>query len=50
VLVEFDGVPVATIYDFTHALRSKRPGDTVTVVVVRGGERVTAEVTLGRRQ
>jgi hypothetical protein len=50
VLVEFDGAPVATIYDFTHALRNKRPGDTVTVVVVRSGERVTAEVTLGRRQ
>jgi hypothetical protein len=50
VLIEFDGAPVTTLYDFTHALRNKRAGETVTVVVRRDGTPVTAEVTLGARR
>jgi hypothetical protein len=50
VLVKFDGKPVTTVQDFTLALREKRPGDVVTVIVLRDGEEVTATVKLGVRQ
>ena len=49
VLVEFDGAPVGNLYDFTYALRSKKPGDRVVVKVLRGVETVSATVTLGQR-
>ena len=49
VLVQFDGRPVTTIHDFTQALREKRAGDIVRVVVLRQGQEVAAEVTLGVR-
>jgi hypothetical protein len=50
VLVRFDGAEIATIHDFTFALRNHKPGDTVKVVVVRDGAEVEAEVTLATRQ
>jgi serine protease Do len=50
ILVEFEGKPIGNLYDFTYALRSKKPGDVVTVKVLRGGETVEAKVTLGQRK
>lgn len=50
VLIEFDGQAVDNLYDFTYALRSKRPGDVVKVKVLRDGETVEAEVKLSRRR
>ena len=49
VVVEFGGVPVTDLYTYTDALRSRKPGDRVTLVVVRGTERLTLTATLGRR-
>ena len=55
VVVELDGKPVTDLYTYTEALYARAPGDTVAVVVLRGGangaapERVRAQVTLGRR-
>ncbi len=49
ILIEFDGKPVANLQDYTYLLRSKKPGDVVAVKVLRGGQTVSAEVTLGRR-
>ena len=49
VIVEFDGTPVKDLYEYSDALYSKRPGDVVTVVVLRKGERVTLKATLGER-
>ena len=46
VIVSFDGVPVRTSDDFVAAVRAQRPGDTVTVVVDRGGESLTLSPTL----
>jgi len=48
-MVEFDGKPIKTLYDFTFALREKRPGDEVEVKVVRGGDPLTVRVTLTTR-
>ncbi len=50
ILVEFDGKPIANLYDFTYALRSKKPGDRVEVKVLRGAETVTASVLLRQRK
>lgn len=49
VIVEFGGVKVTDLYTYTDALYSKKPGDKVKIVVMRNGERLTLEVTLGKR-
>jgi len=50
VMVEFDGKPIQNLYDFTYALRAKKPGDEVEVKVLRNGAEVTARVALTKRQ
>jgi len=50
VMVEFDGKPIQNLYDFTYALRAKKPGDQVRVKVLRGSEPVEATVELTKRQ
>jgi len=49
VIVAFDGKPVSTTAELQSAVDSLRPGDEVTVTVLRGGKRVTLDVTLGTR-
>jgi hypothetical protein len=49
VIVEFAGRPVKDLYDFSDALYSHKPGDTVSVVVLRNGDRKQFRVRLGRR-
>lgn len=49
VMIAFDGKAIATLYDFTFALREKQPGDRVEVTVVRDGREITATVELGNR-
>jgi len=46
-LVGLAGHPIGDIYDFMFVLRQAKPGETVKAVVMRGGERVTLEVTFG---
>lgn len=47
VVVEFDGTRIATNDQLTREVRSRAPGDTVTVTVERQGRRRSFEVTLG---
>jgi len=49
VLVEMAGTRIENLYDMTFALQDHKPGETVDVVVLRGGERVTLRATLGSR-
>ena len=49
VVVEFAGRPVKDLYDFSDALYSHKPGDTVSVVVLRNGDRKQFTVHLGKR-
>jgi hypothetical protein len=49
VIVRFAGREVRDLYQYSDALYSKKPGDVVEVVVLRGGERLTLTATLGRR-
>jgi hypothetical protein len=49
VIVEFGGLRVADLYQFTDALQAHAPGDTVRVVIRRNGEQLAVTATLGRR-
>ena len=49
VIVEFDGRAVTSPTALQSAVDARRPGETVPIVVVRGGDRQTIEVTLDVR-
>ncbi len=49
VIIFFDGVEVQSLADLSAQVRAHRPGDTVQVVLLRDGEEMTLEVTLGVR-
>lgn len=49
VVVEFGGRAVTNLYDYSDALYSHHPGDTVSVIVIRNGERKQLTVRLGKR-
>ena len=49
-MVQFDGKPIQNLYDFTYALRAKKPGDVVLVVVKRNDQEVKTNVTLEARR
>jgi len=50
ILTEFDGKPIQNLYDFTYALRAKKPGDEVLVRVLRDGKSIEAKVLLTARK
>ncbi|HTJ23328.1 MAG TPA: M28 family peptidase [Gemmatimonadaceae bacterium] len=49
VIVEFGGKSVKDLYEYSDALYAHKPGDVVAIVVLRGAQRVTLQVTLGKR-
>jgi membrane-associated protease RseP (regulator of RpoE activity) len=49
VIVEFDGKPIKDLYSYSDALYARKPGDEVTIVLLRDGQRITRRVTLGKR-
>ncbi len=50
VLIQFGDKKIENLYDFTYALRAHKPGDKVTVTVLRNGEKFAREVTLEVRR
>ena len=48
-IIRFDGVSIGNIYDYTFALRSRRPGQQVHITVKRDGKEIELVATLGRR-
>jgi len=48
-IVEMAGTRIENLYDMTYALQDHKPGTTIDVIVVRGGERVKLRATLGMR-
>jgi S1-C subfamily serine protease len=48
-IVAFDGRPLKAAGDLSQAVLTRKPGDTARLEVVRGAERRTIEVRLGRR-
>jgi aminopeptidase YwaD len=49
VIVEFGGKPVKDLFEYSNALYAHKPGEDVSVVVVRGGQRLALQVKLGKR-
>lgn len=49
-LVEMAGTRIENLYDMTYALQDHKPGETIDVVVLRSGQRVTLRATLGSRK
>jgi len=50
IMVEFDGKQVTSLADYAFVLRQKKPGDQIVVVVKRGGETLSVNVTLESRR
>jgi hypothetical protein len=50
VLIEFAGKEIKNLYDFTYALRAHKPGEEVSVTVMRGTERLVVNVKLEQRK
>jgi S1-C subfamily serine protease len=49
IIVAVDGEPLATMSQLVAEVRSRAPGDTVELDIVRAGEELTIEVTLSER-
>lgn len=49
-MIEFGGQKIGNFHDIYNTLHAHADGDTVTVTVMRGQEKVTKEVTLERRK
>ncbi len=49
ILVQLGEYTIENLYDMTEALRAYAPGETVDYAVMRDGERVEGQVTLGER-
>lgn len=49
IVVEFGGMEVKDLYQYTDALRAHKPGDEVKVVIERNGKRLTFAARLGAR-
>ena len=50
IMTSFDGKPIQNLYDFTYALRAKKPGQEVLVKVIRDGQTIEAKVLLTERR
>ena len=48
-IVEIGGTRIENLYDMSYALQDHKPGDTVDVIVIRGGVRTTLRATLSTR-
>ncbi len=49
-MTDFGGKPIQNLYDFTYALRAKKPGDEVKLKVTRDSKPLDATVVLSRRE
>lgn len=50
IVVEIDGKPIRSSKDLSDYVQTKRVGDTITLTVVRGKERLALTATLGDRE
>lgn len=49
IIIAVDGEPLATMSQLVAEVRSRAPGDTVELTIVRAGEELTVDVTLSER-
>jgi len=50
IIISVNGFPTNTLADYYAALEANKPGDTVTVVIIRGGRQTTLQITLADRE
>jgi len=48
-IVQMAGTRIENLYDMTFALQDHKPGETIEVIVIRGGEQKKLRATLGTR-
>lgn len=49
IIIELDGQAIKNVRQYTTVLYAHKPGDKVKIVVLRGDEKTTLDVTLGKR-
>ncbi len=49
VVVEFNGEVIESMYDLIAAIRKRKVGDVIEIVIVRDGERIKKELTLAEK-
>ncbi len=49
IIVKFEDIPITSLKDYSNALKSKQPGDVITLEFIRDGENKTAELELAER-
>jgi hypothetical protein len=49
IIIELDGQAIKNVRQYTTVLYAHKPGDQVKIVVLRGDEKTTLDVTLGKR-
>ena len=50
VIVAFDGDPVEDIHEYSALFFDTKPGEKITLTIVRDGDRLQREVVVARRQ
>jgi len=50
IITSINGIPTNTLADLYSSLEASRPGDTVSVVIIRSGQTVTLRITLADRE
>ena len=49
IIIELDGQAIKNVRQYTTVLYAHKPGDKVTIIALRGDEKTTLNVTLGKR-
>ena len=49
IIIKLDDIPVKSLKDYSNALKTKQPGDVVSIKYIREGENKTAELELAER-
>jgi S1-C subfamily serine protease len=50
IIVKMGNKEIRNVYDYTDAIRALKPGDTITVVVKRGGESLSLVATFPEKK
>ena len=49
IIVKFEDTPIKSLTDYSNALKTKQPGDVVTIEFIRDGESKTIQLELAER-
>lgn len=49
IIIKFDNIKINTIYDYTYAIRAKKPGDKVKITVLRNNKELVLNLIMGKK-